>query len=78
MKQLMTEGSQLQGNDIEAGILWQPHDAFGQVIGAKRGGHVRGVGFGPTPSGNRARSMDDNTPPPTSTTTDQRVIELST
>nr|XP_023899319.1 uncharacterized protein LOC112011170 [Quercus suber] len=78
MKQIMTEGSQLRGNDIEAGILWQPNDAFGQVIGAERGGRVRGLGFGPTPSGNCARSMDDSTPPPTSTATDQRVIELST
>ena len=78
MKQLMTDGSQLQGNDIEAGILWQPDDAFGQVIGAERGGRVRGLGFGPTPSGNRARSMDDSTPPPTSIAIDQRVIELST
>ena len=78
MKQLMTEGSQLRENDIEAGILWQPDDAFGQVIDAERGGRVIRVGFGPTPSSNCARSMDDSTPPPTSTTTDQRVIELST
>ena len=78
MKRLMTEGSQLQGNNIEAGILQQPDNAFGQVIDAERGGCVRGLGFGPTPSGNRARSMDDSTPPPTSTATDQRVIELST
>nr|POE65567.1 hypothetical protein CFP56_57446 [Quercus suber] len=78
MKQLMTEGSRLRGNDIEGGILWQPNDTFRQVISAERGGCVRGVGFGPTPSGNRVRSMDDSTPPPTSTATDQRVIELST
>ena len=78
MKRLMTEGSQLQGNDIEVGILWQPNDAFGQVIDAERGDRVRGLGFGPTPSGNRARSMDDSTPPPTSTATDQSVIKLST
>ncbi|KAK9989655.1 hypothetical protein SO802_029894 [Lithocarpus litseifolius] len=77
MKELMTDGSQLRGNDIEAGILWQPNDAFGQVIGAERGGRVRGLGFGPTPSSNRVRSMDDSTPPPTSTATDQRVMELS-
>ena len=77
MKELMTGGSQLRGNDIEGGILWQPDDAFGQVIGAERGGRVRGVGFGPTPSGNRARSMNDSMPPPTSTATDHRFIELS-
>ena len=74
----MIEGSQLWGNDIEVGILWQLDDAFGQVIGAERDGRVRGVGFGPTPSNNCARSMDDSTPPPTSIATDQRVIELST
>ena len=73
----MTEGSQLQGNDIDAGILWRPDDAFAQVLGAERGGRVRGVGFGPTPSGNRARSMDDSTPHPTSSATDQKVIELT-
>ena len=50
MKHLMTEGSQLRGNDIEAGILWQPDDAFAQVLGAERSGRVKGVGFGPTPS----------------------------
>ena len=78
MKQLMIEGSQLWGNDIKAGILWQPDDAFGQVINAERGGCVIRVGFSLTPSSNCARSMDDNMPPPTSTTTDQRVQELST
>ena len=77
MKELMATGSQLQGQDIEAGILWQPDDAFGQVIGPKRGGRVKGVGFGLTPSGNRARNMENSMPPPTSTTTDQRVKELS-
>ena len=51
---------------------------IGQVISAERGGRVRGVDFVPTPSSNHARSMDDSTPPPTSTKTDQRVMELST
>ena len=77
MKKLMIEGSQLRGNDIDAGILWRPDDAFAQVLGAKRGGHVRRVGFGPTLSGNCVRSMDDSTPHPTSTATDQKVIELT-
>ena len=78
MKELMATGSQLQGEDINAGILWQPNNAFGQVISLERGGRVKGVGFGPTPSGNCARSMDDCMSPPTSTATDQRVMELST
>ena len=77
MKKLMTEGSQLRGNDIDASILWWPDDAFAKVLGAERGGRVRGVGFGPTPSGNCVRSMDDSTPHPTSTATNQKVIELT-
>ena len=77
MKKLMTEGSQLRGNDIDASILLWPDDAFAKVLGAERGGRVRGVGFGPTPSGNCVRSMDDSTPHPTSTATNQKVIELT-
>ena len=77
MKEIMATGSQLQGDNIEASILWQPGNAFGQVIGPERGGRVKGVGFSPTPYGNRASSIDDSTPPPTSTATDQRIKELS-
>ena len=77
MEELMAIGSQLQGQDIKASILWQPDDAFAQVLGAERDCRVRGVGFGPTPSGNHARSMDDSTPHPTFTATDQKVIELT-
>ena len=29
MRELMAMGSQLQGDNIEVGILWQPNDAFG-------------------------------------------------
>ena len=76
MKEIMATGSQLQGDNIEASILWQPDIAFGQVISPERGGRVRGVGFSPTPYGNRASSIDDSTPTPTSTTTDQRIKEL--
>ena len=63
MRELMATGSQLQGDNIEAGVLWQLDNAFGQVIGPKRGGRIRGLGSGPTPSGNRASSMDYSTPP---------------
>ena len=76
MEELMAIGSQLQGQDIKAGILWQPDDAFGQVIDPKRGGCVRGVGFGLIPFDNCARNMENSTPLPTSTATDQRVKEL--
>ena len=63
MRELMATGSQLQGDNIEAGVLWQLDNAFGQVIGPERGGRIRGLGSGPTPSGNRASSMDYSMPP---------------
>ena len=78
MRELMATESQLQGGNIEAGVFQQLDNAFGQVIGPERGSRVRGVGFSPTPYGNRVSSMNDSTPPPTSTATNQRVIELST
>ena len=51
MKELLVAGSQLQGEAGEGGVLWRVDDAFAQVMGAKRGGRVWGVGFGPTSSG---------------------------
>ena len=75
MKEVLALGSQLQGEVDEGGILWWLDDAFAHVMG---GGHVWGVGFGPTPFGTHMRNMEDCMPPPTSTATDQRVKELTT
>ena len=77
MKELLASGSQLQGEASEGGVLWQLDDAFTQVMGAERGGCVRGVGFGPTSSGTHTRNMEDCAPPSTSTATDQLVKELT-
>ena len=66
------------GEASEGGVLWQPDDAFAQVMGVEKGGHVQGVGFGPTPSGTHTRNMEVYTPPSTSTIIDQKVKELTT
>ena len=55
MKELLVARSQLQGEAGEGGVLWRVDDAFAQVMGAKRGGRVWGVGFGPTSSGTYMR-----------------------
>ena len=78
MKELLATGSQLQGKASEGGILWRVDDAFAQVMGVERGGRVRGLGFGLTPSGTHVRIMEDYMPPSTSTATDLRVNELTT
>ena len=54
MTEILNNGSSLHG-ECRKGILWSKNDAFTQVMGAERCGRVRGVGFGPTPSG-RSRS----------------------
>nr|POE76085.1 hypothetical protein CFP56_05051 [Quercus suber] len=59
------------------GVLWRLDDAFAQVIGVERGGHVQGLSFGPTLSGTHTRNMEDCTPPSTSTAIDQKVKELT-
>ena len=65
------------GEASEGGVLLQPDDAFAQVMGVEKGGHVQGVGFGPTPSGTHTRNMEDCMPPLTSTATNQLVKELT-
>ena len=78
MKELLATGSQLQHKAGEGGILWRADNAFAQVMGVERGGHVQGIGFGLTLSSTHARIMEDYMPPSTSTATDLRVKELTT
>ena len=40
----------LQSTDLIGSIKWASNDIFAQVFGNEHNGHVRGVGFGPTPS----------------------------
>ena len=79
MNQILTqEGRSLQGECGE-GILWSKDDAYAQVMGVECCGHVRGEGFGPTPSGRSGSNLScyTSTSPLLSETT-HRMIELET
>ena len=74
MKEILDNGGKLEG-DCRDGILWAKDDAFAQVMGKERSGRVRGVGFGPTPTG-RSGSNLPCLPEPSSTETAQRMTAL--
>ncbi|XP_075650322.1 uncharacterized protein LOC142620904 [Castanea sativa] len=58
MKELLEISSnQLQSSDTSGSIAWSPDDVFAKVMGKERKGRVRGVGFGPTPSGRSSKSV---------------------
>ncbi|KAL0011556.1 hypothetical protein SO802_006664 [Lithocarpus litseifolius] len=76
MKEILDNGCTLQGERRE-GILWAKDDAFAQVMGAERSGRVRGVGFGPTPSGRSGANLPCyKLTPPSTTETAQRMTSL--
>jgi len=50
----------------------------GQVMSPKRHGCVPGVGFGPTPSGNHLRILEECTLPSLVNATKQKVKEMET
>ncbi|KAK9985416.1 hypothetical protein SO802_030367 [Lithocarpus litseifolius] len=52
MKELMADpANHLQSSDTTGSIAWAPDDVFAKVMGKERKGRIRGVGFGPSPSG---------------------------
>ena len=74
MKDILYNGGKLKG-DRHDGILWAHDDAFAQVMGEERSGRVRGVGFGPTPTG-RSGSNLPCLPEPSSPETAQWMTAL--
>lgn len=57
INELMSEPSnRLQSTDLTGSIAWAPDDIYSQVFGNERNGRVRGVGFGPTPSGRTVKN----------------------
>ena len=46
----------LQSSDTTGSIAWAPDDVFAKVMGKERKGRIRGVGFGPSPSGRSSKS----------------------
>ncbi|KAK9987567.1 hypothetical protein SO802_027806 [Lithocarpus litseifolius] len=76
MTAILNNGCTLHGERRD-GILWAKDDAFAQVIGAERSGRVRGVGFGPTPSGRSGSNLPCYTSTPLSSTeTANRMTSL--
>jgi len=74
MNEILNNGGSLQG-ERDAGILWSTDDAFAQVMGKERCGRVRGVGFGPTPTGRSGANLPCSTGPSSSETA-HRMTEL--
>ena len=47
---LSESSNRVQLFDLTGSITWALDDVYAQVFGNEHNGHVRGVGFGPTPS----------------------------
>ena len=57
MKDLLVDPkNQLQSSDTSGSILWSRDDVFAKVMGKEHKGRIRGVGFGPTPSGQSSKT----------------------
>ena len=56
MTEILNNRGKLQG-DCRDKILWSKDDAFAQVMGKERCGRVRGVSFGPTPTGRSGSNL---------------------
>ena len=62
MKELLVDPSnQLQSFDTNGSIAWSTYDVFAKVMGKECKGHIHGVGFGLTPSGQSSKTtLTDN------------------
>ena len=57
MKELLVEPlNQLQSSNTSGSIAWSTDDVFTKVMGKERKCHIRGVGFGQSPSGRSSKS----------------------
>ena len=74
MNEILNNGGSLQG-EHHVGILWSTDDAITQVMGKERYGRVRGVGFGPSPTGRSGANLPCLTSPSSSETA-HRMTEL--
>ena len=77
MKELLAKPSnQLQSDDISGSIAWAPDNVFAKVMGKERKGQIRGVGFGPSPSGQSSKSAITDLQIRSSQSTDDEVAQL--
>ena len=57
MRELLADPeNQLQSSDTSGSIAWSRDDVFAKVMGKEHKGRIRGVGFGPTPSGQSSKT----------------------
>ncbi|XP_050258895.1 uncharacterized protein LOC126703877 [Quercus robur] len=57
MKELLDDSSNhLQSSDTSGSIAWSIDDVFAKVMGKECKGPIRGIGFGPSPSGRSSKS----------------------
>ncbi|KAL0004221.1 hypothetical protein SO802_011782 [Lithocarpus litseifolius] len=57
MKELLAEPlNQLQSSNTTGSIAWAPNNVFAKVLGKERKVRIRGVGFGPSPSGQSSKN----------------------
>ena len=77
MKELLAEPSnQLQSSDTIGSIAWASDDVFAKVMGKERKDHIRGVGFGPSPSGRSSKSAFTDLQIQSSQARDDEVAQL--
>ena len=67
MNEILNNWGSLQ-EERHVGILWSTDDAFAQVMGKEHCGNVRGIGFGPTPTGRSGANLPCSTGPSSSET----------
>ncbi|XP_030932860.1 uncharacterized protein LOC115958567 isoform X3 [Quercus lobata] len=77
MKDLLVDPkNQLQSSDISGSIAWSRDDVFAKVMGKEHKGRIRGVGFGPTPSGQSSKTALTNSEIQLSQARDNEVAQL--
>ncbi|XP_050253619.1 uncharacterized protein LOC126699710 [Quercus robur] len=77
IKELLAEPSnQLQSSDISGSIAWAPDNVFAKVMAKEHKGHIRGEGFGPSPSGRSSKSAVTNLQIRPSQSRDDKVAQL--
>ena len=77
MKELLNDSSNhLQSSDISGSIAWSTNDVFAKVMGKEHKGRIRGVGFGPSPSGRSSKSALTNVEIHSSQARDNEVAQL--
>uniref|UniRef100_A0A7N2LED2 Uncharacterized protein n=1 Tax=Quercus lobata TaxID=97700 RepID=A0A7N2LED2_QUELO len=60
MEELLTGlANQLQSSDTIGSIAWSTNDVFAKVKGKEHKGRIRGVRFGPNPSGQSRSALTD-------------------